>query len=73
MFTNEYSLITDVICKTLTPLAMGMNRNTTGIESPAAKALYGKVIEYMIFPGQVFSISNVWLNSSASGVNVREM
>lgn len=69
--TSEYSLITEETLKTRTPLAIGMNLRITGIESPAALALKGSVIEYMILPGHVFSISSVWLNSRASGVNVR--
>lgn len=63
--------MTELMLNTLTPFASGMNLTLTGISSPAAYALKGSVIEYMIFPGQVFSISSVWLNSKASGVKVR--
>jgi hypothetical protein len=71
VWTREYSLITEVTERTRTPFASGMNLTATGISSPAAYALNGRVRAYMILPGQVFSISSVWLNSSASGVYVR--
>ena len=53
---------------------LGSGKNThTGILSPAQNALCGRVMLYMILPGQVFSISSVWLYSAASGSRPRTM
>ena len=41
----------------------------TGTVCPAQYALFGRVMLYISFPGQVFSISNVCVYSAASGNN----